>query len=75
MKYDARGLPPGVKLFATLAAYQLTQQNVSTPDPAHVGFPIQTGEVEVKGVEAEVVGRINERLSFNASYTYTDSEV
>lgn len=75
VKYDARGLPPGVKLFATLAAYQLTQQNVSTPDAAHVGFSIQTGEVEVKGVEAEVVGRINERLSFNASYTYTDSEV
>lgn len=75
VKYDARGLPPGVKLFATLAAYQLTQQNVSTPDAAHVGFSVQTGEVEVKGVEAEVVGRINERLSFNASYTYTDSEV
>jgi iron complex outermembrane receptor protein len=26
-------------------------------------------------VEAEVVGRVNERISFNASYTYTDSEV
>ncbi|CAN5361971.1 TonB-dependent ferrichrome receptor FiuA [soil metagenome] len=77
VKYDARGLPPGVKLFATLAAYQLTQQNVATPDaaPGHAGFSIQTGEVEVKGVEAEVVGRIDERISFNASYTYTDSEV
>jgi iron complex outermembrane receptor protein len=75
VKYDARGLPPGVKLFATLAAYQLTQQNVSTPDNAHVGFSVQAGEVEVKGVETEIVGRINDRLSFNASYTYTDSEV
>jgi iron complex outermembrane receptor protein len=75
VKYDARGLPPGVKLFATLAAYQLTQQNVSTPDNAHVGFSVQTGEVEVKGVEAEIVGRVNDRISFNASYTYTDSEV
>lgn len=75
VKFDARGLPPGVKLFATLAAFDLTQQNVSTPDPANVGFSIQTGEVEVKGIEAEVVGRINERVSFNASYTYTDSEV
>lgn len=75
VKYDARGLPPGVRLFATLAAYQLTQQNVSTPDNAHVGFSVQAGEVEVKGVEAEIVGRINDRVSFNASYTYTDSEV
>lgn len=75
VKYDARGLPPGVKLFTTLAAYKLTQQNVSTADPVNTGFSIQTGEVEVKGLEAEVVGRINERISFNASYTYTDSEV
>lgn len=75
VKYDARGLPPGVKLFATLAAFDLTQQNVSTADNAHTGFSVQTGEVEVKGVETEIVGRINERISFNASYTYTDSEV
>jgi iron complex outermembrane receptor protein len=75
VKYDARGLPPGVKLFATAAVFQLTQQNVSTADNAHTGFSVQTGEVEVKGLETEVVGRINDRVSFNASYTYTDSEV
>ncbi|WP_417449760.1 TonB-dependent siderophore receptor [Kordiimonas sp.] len=78
VKYDARGLPKGIKLFTTLSAYQLTQKNVLTPDPTNTGaeaFDVQTGEVEVKGVEFEVVGRFNERLSINASYTYTDSEV
>ncbi|MET0336233.1 MAG: TonB-dependent siderophore receptor [Caulobacter sp.] len=66
------------KLFATAAVYKLTQQNVLTADPANgagQSFNVQTGEVEVKGVELEAVGRFNERLSINASYSYTDSEV
>lgn len=75
VKYDARNAPPGVKMFATAALYQLTQQNVLTTDPANSFFQVQTGEVEVKGVELEFVGRFQERLSLNASYTYTDSEV
>ncbi|WP_262690229.1 TonB-dependent siderophore receptor [Kordiimonas aestuarii] len=78
IKYDARGLPRGVKLFSTLSAYTLSQKNVLTPDPTNTGaeaFEVQTGEVQVKGVEFEVIGRFDERLSINASYTYTDSEV
>lgn len=77
VKWDARNLPEGKKAFVTLAAYDLTQKDVLTPDPdpLHPGFSVQTGEVEVKGIEIEAVGRFNERLSFNASYSYTDSEV
>ena len=78
LKFDARNAPDGTKLFATLAAYHLVQQNVLTPDTANAGgegFQVQTGEVRVKGIEAELVARFNERLSLNASYTYTDSEV
>ncbi|WP_158266284.1 TonB-dependent siderophore receptor [Allosphingosinicella deserti] len=78
LKFDARNAPDGTKLFATLAAYHLVQQNVLTPDTANAGgesFQVQTGEVTVEGIEAELVARFNERLSLNASYTYTDSEV
>lgn len=76
-KWDARDLPEGVKLFATAAIYQITQQNVLTPDPdpLHVGFQVQTGEVEVKGLELEAVARFQERLSVNVSYTWNQSEV
>lgn len=78
LKFDARNAPPGVKAFVTAAVYHLTQQNVLTPDPANVGgeaFQVQTGEVEVKGLEVEAVARFHERLSLNASYSLTDSEV
>jgi iron complex outermembrane receptor protein len=75
VKWDGRGLPDGVKLFATAAAYRITQQNVLTDDPVNLGFQAQVGEVEVQGLEFEIVGRFNERLSLNASYTWSDSEV
>lgn len=76
IKYDARGLGEEIKLFATAAVFQITQSNLVTSVP--VGAPvssIQTGEVEVTGVELEAVARIREQLSINASYTYSDGEV
>ncbi|WP_122464638.1 TonB-dependent siderophore receptor [Brevundimonas lutea] len=77
IKYDGRDLPAGIDLFATAAVYALTQTNVLTPDPVpgRPFFNVQTGEVEVKGLEIEAVARINERISLNAAYGYTDSEV
>ena len=78
VKWDGRLLGANNRLFATLAAYRIVQHNVLTPDPRNIGgeaFQVQTGEVEVQGIEAELVARFDERLSVNASYTYTDSEV
>ncbi|MGH8123705.1 MAG: TonB-dependent siderophore receptor, partial [Rudaea sp.] len=77
LKWQPTDLPPGVHALFTAAVYDLTQKNVLTPDPdsTHTFFNVQTGEVEVKGIELEAVARINERWSVNAAYTYTDSEV
>lgn len=77
VKYDGRGLPAGIDVFASAAVYALRQQNVLTPDPVtgRPFFNVQTGEVEVKGLELEATARFYERLSLNAAYGYTDSEV
>ncbi len=77
VKVEPTGLPRGVKTLVTLTAFDLVQSNVLTPDPdpTHPFASIQTGEIEVKGIELEGVARIRERLSLNGSYTYTDSEV
>ncbi|MDB5453947.1 MAG: TonB-dependent siderophore receptor, partial [Caulobacteraceae bacterium] len=75
LKFEPRHMPRSVKWYAAAAVYQLTQENVLTNDPAHLFFSVQQGEVEVKGLELESVARIRERLSINASYSYTDSEV
>ena len=76
VKYDARGLPDGYELLLTGAVYQITQSNiVSTAPSVTPVFGTQTGEVEVNGLELELVSRINDALSINASYSYTNSEV
>lgn len=78
VKFEPRNLKGrGSKALVTLAVFQLKQENVLTPDPdpTHLFFNVQTGEVEVKGLELEGVARFNEVFSLNGSYTYTDSEV
>jgi iron complex outermembrane receptor protein len=76
VKYDARGLPNGVRLFATAALFQIEQDNlVSVQSGQTPMFGRQLGEVESRGGELEVVARIYDRWSINASYSYTDTEV
>jgi iron complex outermembrane recepter protein len=76
IKYDARGLGDDVKLFATLAAYKITQKNlVATQNGLTPVSGVQVGEVEAKGGEFEIVTRIRDQLAINASYSYTDTKV
>jgi iron complex outermembrane receptor protein len=75
IKYDGRTLGRGVRLFGSLAAYEIVQENVLTPDPVNLFFSVQEGEVEVKGIELEVTARIRERLTFNLAFTSIDTEV
>ncbi len=74
VKYDARGLGDDIKLFATAAVFRIKQSNVSTDDPANLFFKVQAGEVTSKGAELELVTRLYEKLSINASYTYTNAK-
>lgn len=79
VKYDGRGLGPDVDILATAAVFKITQKNVTSASYGPVTSPplaaTQSGEVEVKGAEIELVARIREQLSINGSYSYTDSEV
>lgn len=75
VKFEPHAAPRGVNLFASAALFDLKEDNVLTNDPGHAFFNLQTGAVEVKGLELEFVARLWERLSLNASYAYTDSKV
>ena len=76
IKYDARGLSPDVKLFATAALFDIKQSNVvSTVPSVSPVFGSQSGLVEVYGGELEFVARIHNQLSFNGSYSYNHSRV
>lgn len=65
----------GGKLAATLVAYQITQQNLITPDPNQPNFSIQVGEQRSRGIELDVVGQPLPGLNLIATYAYTDAEL
>lgn len=76
IKYDARGLSPDVKLFATAALFDIKQSNVvSTVPSVSPVYGTQSGLVEVYGGELEFVARIRNQFSLNGSYTYNHSKV
>jgi iron complex outermembrane receptor protein len=76
IKYDARGLGDQVKLLATAAVFDIKETNVVSSSPSiSPVFGTQTGEVESKGVEFEVVARLFDQLSINAAYSYDKTEV
>ncbi|MDN3276279.1 TonB-dependent siderophore receptor [Frankia sp. RB7] len=69
---------PHDKSLYTIAAFNLMQQNVLTPDPDSSHGPtarVQTGEIRSRGVEFEAKTEISRELTVLASYTYLDNVV
>ncbi|MBW4478455.1 MAG: TonB-dependent siderophore receptor [Tolypothrix brevis GSE-NOS-MK-07-07A] len=63
------------KLSATLAFFQITRQNVLTPDPVDDLFSIQTGEQRSRGIELDIAGEISPGWKVIVNYAYIDGEV
>ncbi|WP_138502473.1 TonB-dependent siderophore receptor [Nostoc sp. PA-18-2419] len=63
------------KLSATLAAYQITKQNIIVNDPANPGFSLQVGEQRSRGIELDVAGEILPGWKIIANYAYIDPEI
>jgi iron complex outermembrane recepter protein len=63
------------RLSATLAAYQITKTNVTTPDPDRPTFSIQVGKQRSRGVELDIAGEVTPGWRIIASYAYTNAEV
>ncbi|WP_087722688.1 TonB-dependent siderophore receptor [Pandoraea sp. PE-S2T-3] len=67
--------PKSYNALYTVSFYNLTQQNVTTADPAHNGSVIQTGEVRSRGIELEARLQLTDSLSAIGSYTYLNQTV
>ncbi len=70
VKYETRDK----RTLVTLSAFRLTRDNITTTDPDHPGFSIQTGEARSRGVELEARIGLTETVEANAAYTYLDME-
>lgn len=79
---EGEGYDIGVKaellqsqLFATLAYYNITRQNVASPDPVNPFGSVASGEQRSQGFEFDLSGEILPGWNIVASYGYTDAEV
>lgn len=64
--------PAGSNTLLAASVFDLRQTNVTTQDPDHPRFSIQTGQVRSTGVELEGRVGLTRELSALASYTYLD---
>lgn len=60
---------------ATVAAFWIAKQNVSTPDPATPTFRVQTGEQKSRGAEIELTGELLPGWDLIATGAYLDAYV
>ncbi|MFB2839024.1 TonB-dependent siderophore receptor [Floridanema evergladense] len=81
---EGEGFEVGIKaqlmenrLFATLAYFDITKQNVAVPDPNEdlPGFFIATGKERSRGVEFDLTGRILPGWNIIASYAFVNAKV
>ncbi len=61
--------------FFTASIFQISQTNVTVPDPDNVLNYLQQGEIRSRGIELEAVGNAAEGLNFHVSYSYLGQEV
>ncbi|GAB7539925.1 TonB-dependent siderophore receptor [Burkholderia sp. 3C] len=62
-------------LSGTLAVFDQTRENVSTPDPAHPLFSIQTGRERARGIETDLTWEPVPAFSLLVNYAYTRATV
>jgi len=69
--------PPGTHSLFTVAAYDLTKQNVVTGGqlPSGVLFQSQTGEINSRGIELEATADLTDNLKLLGAYTYTAATI
>ncbi|WP_407155288.1 TonB-dependent siderophore receptor [Bradyrhizobium sp. STM 3557] len=66
---------PDAKFLYSVAAFNLLQQHVTTPDLSNPLYVVQTGAIRSRGIELEGKTEINRSLSLLASYTYLDQVI
>jgi len=59
----------------TLSFYDLTKQNIATPDPTRPRFSVATGEARNRGIELDLTAEILPGWKTIGVYSYIDSEI
>ena len=60
---------------ATVAAYQITKNNVLSTDPEHQNFSIQLGQTKTSGLEFDLRGQLFTGLDVTMNYAFTNAKI
>ena len=63
------------QLAATLSAFEIRRQNLSTTDPLDSSYSIQTGEQRVRGIELDVSGEISDGWNVIGNIAVLDAKL
>ena len=67
--------PKDSNSFLTASLYQITQGNVSVPDPTNPLNTLQQGKIRSRGIELEAVSNLAPGVDLHGSYSYLDQKV
>jgi outer membrane receptor for ferric coprogen and ferric-rhodotorulic acid len=73
-EFGAKGEHLSKRLLTSLAVFDIRDRNRAYLDPSNPGFFVPLGEVESKGWEAEVTGRVAPPWDLSAGYTWLDTQ-
>lgn len=65
----------GAHLRVSAGVFRIRRTNVLTDDPINGGFQVQTGEMEVRGLELEASWEAMDNLFVQGGYAHLDSEI
>ena len=60
---------------ASVALFDIRKTNALTADPSNAGFSIAAGQIQSRGIDADLSGQINSAWRINASLSYIDANV
>lgn len=63
------------KLNTSITVYQITKENILVADPNNQNFSIQLGEVQSKGIELDIQGKLTSQLDVVFNYAHTNVEI
>lgn len=70
-----KGLFFNKQLSVSAAVFNIIKNNVGNSDPLHPGYYLQTGQVQSKGMDVDVAGKVGKHLYINANYSYVDAKI
>ncbi|MEO9571719.1 MAG: TonB-dependent receptor [Polaribacter sp.] len=65
----------GGKLNTSLTVFQITKDNILVSDPEDTNFSVQIGQVQSKGLEFDLQGKITPELNMVLNYSNTNVEI